>query len=138
VLSAGLCNLLTIPTSYVNVGVDADLVSFIHGNSYPTENFDVRAGACQLDSGYRNQPIAASFEFNTARYGTNYDFEDHLAVTLHEMTNALAFSGTLYGLYTKDDGSAYLPTERTATATKRDNSVTMITFPKVVAKARRA
>jgi proprotein convertase subtilisin/kexin type 5 len=132
------CSTIVIPLEHQTVGVPADLIIYVTGNSYPNESWVARAGACILESRPYNNVLAGRIEINSAFYTANLSFEDKMQTVIHEIFHVLGFSNSLYQYYHKDDGSSYLSSELTLASSIRDKTVTLFKTPTVLSKARAA
>jgi len=138
VLPQTTCGDYPVPAAHQSTGLaNVDLVIYVSATTDAGAAYVGRAGPCAFDGGSSpGSPIAGTFLFNAAKYTADMEVEIEIAIGRHEVAHILAFSNSLFLRYVKPDGSAY--SNPMVTNTARGLTVTELTTPQVVVKAKAA
>jgi len=127
---------VNVPTEHQNPGLPStDYVLYVFAVNEPAKNYIAKGGFCALDGNSLTNPIAGTLGYNAAFYKSMTP-EQEIMTARHEIAHALAFSPSLWPYFRQPDGSLY--SSYTTTVTERGHTVTLLTFPKALERARTA
>ena len=127
---------VNVPKEHQNPGLsNTDYVLYVYAVNEPAKNYIAKGGFCALDGNSLTNPIAGTLGYNAAFY-VALTPEQEIMTARHEIAHALAFSPSMWPYFRQPDGSLY--SSYTITVTERGHSVTLLTFPKTLARARTA
>ena len=136
-LSQTTCSsLVTVPAEHKNPGLpNVDYVIYIYAVNEPSKNYVARGGFCALDGNSLTNPLAGTLGYNAAFY-TSMTKNQEIMTARHEISHALGFSPSMWPFFRQPDGSLY--SSYSITVEARGHSVTMLTFPTMLARAKAA
>ena len=125
-----------VPAEHQSPGLaGVDYVIYIYAVNEPAKNYIAKGGFCALDGNSLTNPLAGTLGYNAAFY-KSMTAEQEIMTARHEIAHALAFSPSLWPYFRQSDGTLY--PSYTTTVTARGHSVSLLTFPKMLARAQTA
>ena len=131
-VSVPMCYDLGVPVEHMVKGVkEADVVVYVAARN-DSKSWVAQATGCDFDSG-DGSPIAGMVEINVENFNEDMPLEWQISVLRHELAHVLAVSNYYFSWFPMPDNSSPIKN-----VTLRGEEVTILSTPKVTAKARAA